>query len=51
MMASRELICSRAHRELVAQRAMSLIGVTCLACGLMHLGNPRTGKTAGEDGE
>jgi hypothetical protein len=27
------------------------VGVTCLACGLMHLVNPKTGKTAGEDGE
>jgi hypothetical protein len=27
------------------------VGVTCLVCGLMHLVNPKTGKTAGEDGE
>ncbi len=24
------------------------VGVSCLACGSMHLVNPRTGKTAGE---
>jgi hypothetical protein len=27
------------------------VGVTCLACGSMHLVNPRTGKTAGENAE
>ncbi len=26
-------------------------GVTCLACGLVHFVNPKTGKTAGESGE
>jgi hypothetical protein len=26
-------------------------GVTCLACGRLHLVNPNTGKTAGESGE
>jgi hypothetical protein len=24
------------------------VGVTCLACGLMHLVNPKTGETPGE---
>jgi hypothetical protein len=24
------------------------VGVTCLACGSVHLVNPKTGKTAGE---
>jgi hypothetical protein len=27
------------------------VGVTCLACGSMHFVNPKTGKTASEDGE
>jgi len=27
------------------------VGVTCLACGSMHLINPKTGKTAGESSE
>jgi hypothetical protein len=27
------------------------VGVTCLACGLVHLVSPKTGKTAGEDSE
>ncbi len=27
------------------------VGVTCLACGLVHLVNPKTGKTPGEDGD
>jgi hypothetical protein len=27
------------------------VGVTCLACGFLHLVNPKTGKTPGEDGE
>jgi hypothetical protein len=27
------------------------IGVTCLACGSIHPVNPKTGKTAGENGE
>jgi hypothetical protein len=27
------------------------VGVTCLACGLVHLVNPKTGKRAGEEGE
>jgi hypothetical protein len=27
------------------------VGVTCLACGSMHLVNPTTGKTVGENGE
>jgi hypothetical protein len=27
------------------------VGVTCLACGSMHLVNPKTGKTAGEGSE
>jgi hypothetical protein len=26
-------------------------GITCLACGLMHFVNPKTGKTAGERSE
>jgi len=27
------------------------VGVTCLACGSVHLVNPKTGKTAGENSE
>jgi hypothetical protein len=27
------------------------VGVTCLACGSVHLVNPTTGKTVGENGE
>jgi hypothetical protein len=27
------------------------VGVTCLACGSVHLVNPRTGRTAGESNE
>jgi hypothetical protein len=27
------------------------VGVTCLACGQVHFVNPKTTKTAGEDGE
>jgi hypothetical protein len=27
------------------------VGVTCLACGRLHLVNPKTGETAGEDSE
>jgi hypothetical protein len=27
------------------------VGITCLACGLVHLVNPKTGKTAGENGQ
>jgi hypothetical protein len=27
------------------------VGVTCLACGLMHFVNPKTGKRVGEDSE
>jgi hypothetical protein len=27
------------------------LGVTCLACGLVHLVNPTTGKTVGESSE
>ena len=27
------------------------VGVTCLACGTLHLVNPKTGKTAGENGD
>ena len=27
------------------------VGVTCLACGSMHLVNPKTGKTVGESSE
>jgi hypothetical protein len=27
------------------------LGVTCLMCGSVHLINPKTGKTAGENGE
>jgi hypothetical protein len=27
------------------------VGVTCLACGLMHFVNPKTGKRVGESGE
>jgi hypothetical protein len=27
------------------------IGITCLACGLVHPINPKTGKTVSEDGE
>ncbi len=27
------------------------MGITCLACGLVHFVNPKTGKTAGESGE
>jgi hypothetical protein len=27
------------------------VGVTCLACGSVHLVDPKTGKTAGENGE
>jgi hypothetical protein len=27
------------------------VGVTCLACGLAHFLNPKTGKRADEDGE
>jgi len=29
----------------------AFVGVTCLACGLMHFVNPKAGKTAGESGE
>jgi hypothetical protein len=29
----------------------AFVGVTCLACGSVHLVNPKTGKTAGENGE
>jgi hypothetical protein len=28
-----------------------VVGVTCLACGSVHLVNPKTGKTVGEDSE
>jgi len=27
------------------------VGVTCLACGSMHLVNPKTGKMVGENDE
>jgi hypothetical protein len=27
------------------------VGVTCLACGSVHLVNPTTGKTVGEHGQ
>jgi hypothetical protein len=27
------------------------VGVTCLACGSVHLVNPKTGKTSGESSE
>jgi len=27
------------------------VGVTCLACGLMHFVNPKTGKTVGGSDE
>jgi hypothetical protein len=27
------------------------VGVACLACGVVHLVNPKTGKMAGENGE
>jgi hypothetical protein len=27
------------------------VGVTCLACGVLHLVNPKTGRTAGESSE
>jgi hypothetical protein len=29
----------------------SFISITCLACGGLHLVNPKTGKMAGESGE
>jgi hypothetical protein len=27
------------------------VGITCLACGSVHLVNPKTGKTVGENSE
>jgi hypothetical protein len=30
---------------------IAFVGVTCLACGSVHLVNPTTGKTVGENGK